>query len=155
MTILRPWFQLTNCVLWLIPMYSFASMHTYANGLPQWTNRNINDLIHIRAGHIRSLVSFLNSLAPERCHCDHVIFKLASRIDILSISNAIVLMWMPLWLVIIGSGNGLEPSGNNPLPGPRLTQIYVAIWCHRATMNVCVCVCVCVCGEGGGATFFR
>ena len=27
----------------------------------------------------------------------------------------------------IGSGNGLVPSGNKPLPEPMLTQIYVAI----------------------------
>ena len=32
--------------------------------------------------------------------------------------------------VNIGSGNGLVPSGNKPLPEPMLTQIYVAIWCH-------------------------
>ena len=32
------------------------------------------------------------------------------------------------WLVNIGSGNGLVPSGNNPLPEPMLTHIYVAIW---------------------------
>ena len=31
-------------------------------------------------------------------------------------------------LVNIGSGNGLEPSGNKPLPEPMLTQIPVAIW---------------------------
>ena len=30
----------------------------------------------------------------------------------------------------IGSGNGLVPSGNKPLPEPMLTQIYVAIWRH-------------------------
>ena len=32
------------------------------------------------------------------------------------------------WQVNIGSGNGLVPSGNKPLPEPMLTQIYVAIW---------------------------
>ena len=35
----------------------------------------------------------------------------------------------------IGSGNGLVPSGNKPLPEPMLTQIYVAIWRHQATMS--------------------
>ena len=34
------------------------------------------------------------------------------------------------WLVNIGSGNGLVPSGNKPLPEPMLTQIYVARWHH-------------------------
>ena len=30
----------------------------------------------------------------------------------------------------IGSGNGLVPSGNKPLPEPMLTQIFIAIWRH-------------------------
>ena len=34
--------------------------------------------------------------------------------------NVIGLQW---WSVNIGSGNGLVPSGNKPLPGPMLTQI--------------------------------
>ena len=34
------------------------------------------------------------------------------------------------WSVNIGSGNGLVPSGNKPLPEPMLTQISVAIWCR-------------------------
>ena len=32
------------------------------------------------------------------------------------------------WLADIGSGNGLLPSGNNPLSEPMLTKIYVTIW---------------------------
>ena len=32
--------------------------------------------------------------------------------------------------VNIGSGNGLVPSGNKPLPELMLTQFYVAMWCH-------------------------
>ena len=32
-----------------------------------------------------------------------------------------------LWSVNIGSGNGLVPSGNKPLPEQMLTQISVAI----------------------------
>ena len=35
------------------------------------------------------------------------------------------------WEVNIGSGNGLVPSGNKPLPEPILTQIYVAM--HMAS----------------------
>ena len=31
-----------------------------------------------------------------------------------------------LWFVNIGSGNGLEPSGNKPLPKPMLTMLYDA-----------------------------
>ena len=52
-------------------------------------------------------------------------------IDDLCSSCEIVLTWMPQDLtddkVNIGSGNGLVPSGNKPLPEPMLTQIYVAI----------------------------
>ena len=33
-------------------------------------------------------------------------------------------------LLNIGSGNGLVPSGNKPLPEAMLTQIYVAKWRH-------------------------
>ena len=32
------------------------------------------------------------------------------------------------WKVNIGSGNGLVPSGNKPLPEPMLTQFLVALW---------------------------
>ena len=39
------------------------------------------------------------------------------------------------WSVNIGSGNGLVPSHNKPLPEPMLTQISVAIWRHQATMS--------------------
>ena len=49
------------------------------------------------------------------------------------ISCEIVLIWMSLDLtddVNIGSGNGLVPSGNKPLPEPMLTQISVTIWRH-------------------------
>ena len=37
--------------------------------------------------------------------------------------------------VIIGSGNGLVPPGNKPLPDPILTKFYDAIWHHYATMS--------------------
>ena len=46
--------------------------------------------------------------------------------------NAIHPNW---WKVNIDSGNGLVPWGNKPLPEPMLTQIYVAIWRHYATMS--------------------
>ena len=39
------------------------------------------------------------------------------------------------WKVKTDSGNALVPSGNKPLPEPMLTQIYVAIWHHQATMS--------------------
>ena len=33
------------------------------------------------------------------------------------------------------SGNGSVPSGNKSLLEPKLTQIYVASWCYKATMS--------------------
>ena len=69
----------------------------------------------------------INSLAPGRYSCKFqlVICKFISRIDVLSIScpeaNATRHHW---WSVNTGSGNGLVPSGNKPLPEPMLTQIY-------------------------------
>ena len=41
--------------------------------------------------------------------------------------NTTELYW---WQVNIGWGNGLVPSCIKPLPGPMLTQIYVAVWHH-------------------------
>ena len=45
-----------------------------------------------------------------------------------------LLRWVPKDLtddlVNTGSGNGLVLSGNKPLPGPELTKISDAIWCH-------------------------
>ena len=35
------------------------------------------------------------------------------------------------WLInIFGSGKGLLPAGNKPLPGPILTQVCAVIWCY-------------------------
>ena len=69
----------------------------------------------------------------------HVIFKQILVIDGLRHllwncphKNVIGLHW---WLVNIGSGNGLVPSGNKSLTEPMLTQISVAIWRHWATMS--------------------
>ena len=42
-----------------------------------------------------------------------------------------------LWLINIGSGNGLVPSGNKPLPEPMFTQFYITIWHHhQATLSL-------------------
>ena len=64
----------------------------------------------------------------------YVIFKQILVIGDRGISCEIALIWMSLGLhwssVNIGSGNGLVPSGNKPLPEPMLTHIFVAIWRH-------------------------
>ena len=61
-----------------------------------------------------------------------VIFKLTLMNGGWGISYEIALKWMPQDLtdVNIGSGNGLVPSGNTPLPEPMLTEICVAKWRH-------------------------
>ena len=41
-----------------------------------------------------------------------------------------------LVIVNISSANGLVPSGNKPLPEPKLTQFSVAIWRHQASMSL-------------------
>ena len=50
----------------------------------------------------------------------------------MALMNVNGLCW---WQVNIGSGNGLVPSGNKPLPELMFTQIYVAILCNQATMS--------------------
>ena len=45
--------------------------------------------------------------------------------------NGMGLIWRS---VNIALGNGLVLSGKNPLPGPMLTHICVAIWRHLGTM---------------------
>ena len=44
--------------------------------------------------------------------------------------------WLYWWSVNIGSGNGLVPSGNKPLPEPILTQISDTIWRHWQWVNL-------------------
>ena len=72
-----------------------------------------------------------NTLTPGKLEWKfrYVIFKQILVTDGWGISCEIVLKWMSLglhwWSVNIGSGNGLMPSGNKPLPEPMLTQISV------------------------------
>ena len=56
--------------------------------------------------------------------------------DKTSTTCEIAVTWMPQNTfdeVKIGSGNGLMPSGNKPLPEPMLTQCYVG---HNAFISV-------------------
>ena len=55
--------------------------------------------------------------------------------SIMIVSFEVAFIWMPQdftgdYLVNIGPGSGLVPSGNKPLPEPILTQIYVTRWSH-------------------------
>ena len=80
--------------------------------------------------------SRVNSAAPGKFEGSfrHVIVKQMLVIDgwgvfceIAPNMNVSGLYW---WSVNIGSGNGLVPSDNKPLPEPMLTRISVAIWRH-------------------------
>ena len=63
-----------------------------------------------------------------RCSLTLVIFKFRPRINILSISRETTLTRLNLWLVSIGSDNGLVPAGNQPLSELMLTKFYIGIW---------------------------
>ena len=70
-------------------------------------------------------VGHFNSLAPGRSECEfkNGIFNLVLLIGIFRSSHDNALRWMPQDLtgdVNIGSGNGLVPSGNKPLPEPSV-----------------------------------
>ena len=75
-----------------------------------------------------------NSLTPGRCGNDfkleiseHILQGYVHEHFLWNCSQAIAIEYFS-WHVNIGSGNGLVPSGNKPLPPPMLTQIYVTIW---------------------------
>ena len=43
-------------------------------------------------------------------------------------------LWKGNWgnhNIAVGSGNGLVPSANKPLPEPMLTHMFVTMWCHQ------------------------
>ena len=61
---------------------------------------------------------------PQWVRVKVLIFTLISRVGIVYIFvkfPSVNAMRHPWWLVNIGSGNGLVPSGNKPLPAPMLT----------------------------------
>ena len=73
-----------------------------------------------------------------------IFFKLSLPIEILNTFYEIGLKWVAQNSTdeIIGSGDGLVPKGNKPLPEPMLTGIYVATWRHEATfVNDCFHTC--------------
>ena len=108
-----------------------------------------SDIIYIMINY----PSGINSLAPERCGRNFKRLKktqwsLGNLNEILNMYNFQMdfsdwwlrhLLWncpnmnvtgLHWWSVNIGSGNGLVPSGNKPVPEPMLTQIYVVTWRH-------------------------
>ena len=64
------------------------------------------------------------------------IVEIFEKIDCLIMTPLQINVTGPFWLKVnIVSGIGLVPSGNKPLSKPMLTQIYVIIWHHWATMS--------------------
>ena len=57
----------------------------------------------------------------------HLPYCSSQEVDV-SLSHSAVLQY-------IGSGNGLEPSGNKPLPEPMLTKFYDTIWQNSAATS--------------------
>ena len=107
---------------------TLCAMQNLSSSSNENIEQNINECV---------CLNMINSLAPGGF--DYSIklvnFKLTSTINILSIFHEIAIT-TPHWSFInIGSGNGLVPSGNKPLPEPMLTLIPVAIWGHWATMS--------------------
>ena len=83
---------------------------------------------------------WVNSFVPRRSgfNCKTAIFKLVllnQSFWLIPHMNVTRPYW---WKFKTGSGDGLVPSGNKPLPGQMLTQIYVAIWGHWGTMSWCL-----------------
>ena len=74
---------------------------------------------------------FSASLVPGRFdrNLNLVIFQLITKTNIISCEFTLATN-PPLWLVNIGSGYGLVPSGNKSLPEPMLTKFYDATWRH-------------------------
>ena len=85
---------------------------------------------------------FVNSLAPGRSGCDfkNTFFNIVFLIGTFRFPHdnrpKMIATGLHWWYVNSGSGNGLVPSDNKPLPEPMLRQIYVAIWRHQATMGL-------------------
>ena len=87
---------------------------------------------NITAAGVNQLFNWL-ATGGYNCHLELIIFShirdryLGYSLQKWPQLNATEHLW---WLVNIGSGNGLLPSGNKPFPGPILTQISVIMWRH-------------------------
>ena len=108
--------------------------------------QNISNFLHLMILHVnfirwRKLLMFCK--ARKRVVPDNHIWWLQQKEEILSLLKFdwwlryLCWNWLKIniigpyqWEVNIGSGNGLVQSGKKPLPEPRLTQFYIAIWRH-------------------------
>ena len=100
-----------------------------------WTTLTLNNYpVNIE----KNQLFCINSLAPgiyvSNCKNELWITCYVLRSWILLVHYSLVNTTEHLgWRVNIGSGNGLVPSGNKPLPEAMLTQIYVAIFHNSVT----------------------
>ena len=111
---------------------------------PHWVNMCCIDIIpnFIMFVHITS--AFHTAMLLTHCSLgDLVIIKKVLSlsehmltIKVMSTSCEIALRWVVQnTFDDVGSGNGLVPSGNKPLPEPVLSQIYVTIWYHNGLIH--------------------
>ena len=105
-----------------------------------WGNEYIMTLcLIVNLGALLQVVLlWFNSLYPEECgyRFKNLIFMIILLIETWGIFREIILGWMSQELiddVNLGSGNGLVPSGNEPLPEPLLLHLP---WCHVASLRV-------------------
>ena len=88
--------------------------------LPAWRYHDIETLTHWPLGNFNKILNMQFKTDFNDWWLRHPLWNCPNM-------NVTELYWCS---VNIGSGNGLVPSGNKPLSGPMLTQIYVATWCH-------------------------
>ena len=102
---------------------------------PQVITRSKYDygVLHYTVWQCFVFLLYLNSLARGKFEWKfwYLIFQISFVTYVWDISCEFAFRSMSLGRTDdTGSGNGLVPSGNRPLPEPMLTQIFVTIWRH-------------------------
>ena len=102
-----------------------ASIDLFTVNWANWSTRfTINYLLSCLA--VKGSAFYVNPSASVRCGS---IFRAMEL-------NAYQIVWLlSVKLLNIVLGNDLLPSGNKQIPGPKSTQIHVAIWRHWATIS--------------------
>ena len=97
----------------------------YCFTVPAWNKDFLLLLLHVSITWLQNHNHLIHRLCGDvTIILTEPFLKLIIRIDIMNISCEIACIRI-LWLVYIGSGNGLVPSGNKQLPEPVL---YANMW---------------------------
>ena len=113
----------------------------YIDGLAQYCSISsvlaflITDMIYVLQTVFWPLGD-LNEIGISHCHANLSDWWIRYLLWNCPQMSAMGLYW---WQVNSGSGNGLVPPGNKPLPKPMLTQIYVPIWHHQGVVSLMFC----------------